>query len=117
MRCIYESLAMKYKYVLDGIEDCTNKNYDRIHVMGGGTKDTFLCALTASACNRTVYAGPIEATVLGNVAVQLMASGDIKDISEARKIIAKGENLKVYNPVDADKWEEAYKRFKEIILK
>ncbi len=115
MRCIYESLAMKYKYVLAGIEDCTKKNYDRIHVMGGGTKDTFLCALTASSCNRTVYAGPIEATVLGNVAVQLMASGDIKDIAEARKIIAKGENLKVYNPVDADKWEEAYKIFVKIV--
>lgn len=115
MRCIYESLAMKYKFVLDGIEDCTNKNYDRIHVMGGGTKDTFLCALTASACNRTVYAGPIEATVLGNVAVQLMASGDIKDIAEARKIIAKGENLKVYEPVDADKWEAAYKNFVKIV--
>lgn len=115
MRCIYESLAMKYKFVLDGIEDCTNKKYDRIHVMGGGTKDTFLCALTASSCNRTVYAGPIEATVLGNVAVQLMASGDIKDIAEARRIIAKGENLKVYEPVDADKWEEAYKNFVKIV--
>lgn len=115
MRCIYESLAMKYKYVLAGIEDCVEKKYDRIHVMGGGTKDTFLCALTASSCNRTVYAGPIEATVLGNVAVQLMASGVIKDIAEARKIIAKGENLKVYNPVDADKWEEAYKDFVKIV--
>ena len=115
MRCIYESLAMKYKYVLAGIEDCVGKKYDRIHVMGGGTKDTFLCALTASSCNRTVYAGPIEATVLGNVAVQLMASGDIKDIAEARKIIAKGENLKVYEPVDADKWEEAYKNFVKIV--
>ncbi len=115
MRCIYESLAMKYKYVLAGIEDCVGKNYDRIHVMGGGTKDTFLCALTASSCNRTVYAGPIEATVLGNVAVQLMASGDIKDIAEARKIIAKGENLKTYEPVDADKWEEAYNEFVKIV--
>ena len=115
MRCIYESLAMKYKYVLAGIEDCTNKSYDRIHVMGGGTKDTFLCALTSSACNRTVYAGPIEATVLGNVAVQLMSSGAIKDIAEARKIIAQGENLVTYNPVDADKWEEAYKEFVKIV--
>lgn len=115
MRCIYESLAMKYKYVLNGIENCVEKEYDRIHVMGGGTKDTFLCALTASACNRRVYAGPIEATVLGNVAVQLMSSGAIKDIAQARKIIAKGENLKVYDPVDADKWEDAYKRFVKIV--
>lgn len=115
MRCIYESLAMKYKYVLQGIEDCTEKNFDRIHVAGGGTKDTFLCSMTASSCNRTVYAGPIEATVLGNIAVQYMSAGDIKDIAEARKIIAKGENLKVYEPVDADKWEEAYKEFVKII--
>lgn len=115
MRCIYESLAMKYKYVLAGIEDCVGKKYDRIHVMGGGTKDTFLCAMTASSCNRTVYAGPIEATVLGNVAVQLMSSGDIKDISEARKIIANGENLKTYEPVDAHKWEEAYTEFVKVL--
>ncbi len=115
MRCIYESLAMKYKYVLAGIEDCTEKQYDRIHVMGGGTKDTFLCALTASSCNRTVYAGPIEATVLGNIAVQFMSANDIKDIAEARKIIAKGENLKTYEPVDADKWENAYKEFVKIV--
>lgn len=115
MRCIYESLAMKYKYVLQGIEDCTEKNFDRIHVAGGGTKDTFLCSMTASSCNRTVYAGPIEATVLGNIAVQFMSAGDIKDIAEARQIIAKGENLKVYNPVDADKWEEAYKEFVKIV--
>lgn len=115
MRCIYESLAMKYKNVLAGIEDCTEKSFDRIHVAGGGTKDTFLCSMTASSCNRTVYAGPIEATVLGNIAVQFMSHGDIKNIEEARKIIANGENLKVYEPIDADKWEEAYKEFVKIL--
>ena len=115
MRCIYESLAMKYKHVLAGIEDCTEKQYDRIHVAGGGTKDTFLCSMTASSCNRTVFAGPIEATVLGNIAVQFMSAGDIKDIAEARKIIANGENLKVYEPVDADKWENAYNEFVKIV--
>lgn len=115
MRCIYESLAMKYKNVLHGIEDCTDKKFDKIHVAGGGTKDTFLCSMTASACNRTVYAGPIEATVLGNIAVQFMSAGEIKDITQARKIIAKGENLKVYEPIDADKWENAYSDFLKIV--
>ena len=115
MRCIYESLAMKYKYVLAGIEDCTEKQFDVIHVAGGGTKDTFLCSMTASSCNRTVYAGPIEATVLGNIAVQFMSAGAIKDISEARNIIANGENLTVYEPVDADKWEKAYSDFVKIV--
>lgn len=115
MRCIYESLAMKYKYVLAGIEDCTEKKFDVIHVAGGGTKDTFLCSMTASSCNRTVYAGPIEATVLGNIAVQFMADGAIKDIAEARSIIANGENLTVYEAVDADKWENAYAEFVKIV--
>lgn len=115
VRCIYESLALKYKNVLSGIEDCTEKTYDRIHVAGGGTKDTFLCAMTASSCNRTVYAGPIEATVLGNVAVQLMSSGKIKDITDARKIIAKGEQLRIYQPENQADWENAYAKFLKIL--
>lgn len=116
VRCIYESLALKYKNVLSGIEDCTEKTYDRIHVAGGGTKDTFLCAMTASSCGRTVYAGPIEATVLGNVAVQLMSAGKIKDIAEARKIIAKGEQLRIYQPENQADWENAYTEFLKILI-
>ena len=115
MRCIYESLAMKYRYTFDGIKDCTGKNYDRIHVMGGGTKDKLLLNMTAQSCNVDVYGGPIEATALGNIAVQLMSSGAISDIKQARKIIADGENLKLYTPYDRDEWENAYNTFKEII--
>lgn len=115
MRCIYESLAMKYRYTFDGIKDCTGKNYDRIHVMGGGTKDKLLLSMTAQSCNVDVYGGPIEATALGNIAVQLMSSGAISDIKQARKIIADGENLKLYTPDDRDEWENAYNTFKEII--
>ena len=115
MRCIYESLAMKYRYTFDGIKDCTGKNYDRIHVMGGGTKDKLLLNMTAQSCNVDVYGGPIEATALGNIAVQLMSSGAISDIKQARKIIADGENLKLYTPDDRDEWENAYNTFKEII--
>jgi rhamnulokinase/L-fuculokinase len=115
MRCIYESLALKYRLTFDGIKDCTGKSYDRIHVMGGGTKDKLLLQMTAESCNVKVYGGPIEATALGNVAVQLISTGVIKDIKEARKIIAEGENLTCYTPTENEKWEEAYKRFKEII--
>ena len=115
MRCIYESLALKYRLTFDGIKDCTEKDYDRIHVMGGGTKDKLLLQMTAQSCNVNVYGGPIEATALGNIAVQLMSSGAISDIKEARKIIAQGENLKLYAPADRDEWEKAYEVFKEII--
>ena len=115
MRCIYESLALKYRFTFDGIKECTQKEYDRIHVMGGGTKDKLLLQMTAESCNVKVYGGPIEATALGNVAVQLISTGVIKDIKEARKIIAEGENLTCYTPTENEKWEEAYKRFKDII--
>ena len=115
MRCIYESLALKYRLTFDGIKECTLKDYDRIHVMGGGTKDKLLLHMTAQSCNVTVYGGPIEATALGNVAIQLMSSGAVADIKEARKIIANGENLAVYEPENNGDWEEGYKRFCEII--
>ncbi len=117
IRCIYESLALKYRYTFDGIKECTGKDYDRIHVMGGGTKDKLLLQMTAQSCNVNVYGGPIEATALGNVAIQLMSTGAIKDIKEARKIIAKGENLKLYEPKDNSDWEKAYENFKVIINK
>ncbi len=117
IRCIYESLALKYRYTFDGIKECTGKDYDRIHVMGGGTKDKLLLQMTAQSCNVNVYGGPIEATALGNVAIQLMSTGAIKDIKEARKIIAKGENLKLYEPKDNEAWEKAYEDFKGIINK
>ncbi len=117
IRCIYESLALKYRYTFDGIKECTDKDYDRIHVMGGGTKDKLLLQMTAQSCNVNVYGGPIEATALGNVAIQLMSTGAIKDIKEARKIIAKGENLKLYEPKDNAAWEKAYEDFKNIINK
>ena len=117
IRCIYESLALKYRYTFDGIKECTGKEYDRIHVMGGGTKDKLLLHMTAQSCNVNVYGGPIEATALGNVAIQLMSTGAIKDIKQARKIIAKGENLKLYEPKDNADWEKAYENFKNIINK
>ncbi len=117
IRCIYESLALKYRYTFDGIKECTGKDYDRIHVMGGGTKDKLLLQMTAQSCNVNVYGGPIEATALGNVAIQLMSTGAIKDIKEARKIIAKGENLKLYEPKENADWEKAYEDFKNIINK
>ena len=115
MRCIYESLAMKYKLTFEKLCECTERDYPVIHVIGGGTKDTLLCQLTANSCNRTVKAGPIEATVMGNVAVQLMSDNSVADISEARKIVANSSELKTYLPADVDKWEEAYADFLKIV--
>ncbi len=115
MRCIYESLALKYRLTLDNLEECTEKTYPVIHVIGGGTKDTLLCRMTACSTGRKVVAGPIEATVYGNIAVQLLSSGDIKSVSEARKIIAASEETKEYLPENTNLWNEAYGRFCKVI--
>lgn len=114
MRCIYESLAMKYKLTFEKLCECTERDYPVIHVIGGGTKDTLLCRLTANSCNRTVKAGPIEATVMGNVAVQLMSDKSVADINEARKIVAASSELKVYEPEEVENWEKAYADFLKI---
>jgi len=115
MRCIYESLAMKYRLTLENLEDCTGKTYPAIHVIGGGTKDTLLCQLTASSCNRKVVAGPIEATVLGNIAVQLLSCGALESIEQARKVVKASENTVEYTPENPDAWAKAYERFKAVI--
>ncbi|MGN0609402.1 MAG: rhamnulokinase family protein [Oscillospiraceae bacterium] len=115
MRCIYESLALKYRLTFDEIRECTGKEYRKIHLVGGGTKDGMLCRMTAAACNCDVVAGPIEATAYGNIAMQLIAVGAIPDIKTARQIIAGSDNVKLYSPENTDEWESAYKRYLEII--
>ena len=111
VRCIYESLAMKYRMTFEKIKACTGRDYSEIHVIGGGVKDGLLCQMTANACGVPVLAGPTEATVLGNIAVQLISQGCIRDVTEARKIIANSENIKVYNPENTEAWDKAYKQF------
>lgn len=111
MRCIYESIAMKYRYAFNMIQDCTAKKYHSIHMVGGGTKDNLLCRMTASSTGCKIVAGPIEATALGNIAVQLMASGDISGMEEARRIIRNSFDPVEYQPTDTEKWDAAYDRF------
>lgn len=115
MRCIYESLAMKYRLTFEKLRECTERDYPVIHVIGGGTKDGLLCQMTANSCDRTVKAGPIEATVMGNVAVQLMSDGSVKNIGQARKIVAESSELKTFEPKDTDKWAEAYEDFLKVV--
>ena len=83
-----------------------------IHVVGGGTKDGFLSQMTADACNVPVAAGPEEATAIGNLMMQAIALGEVKDLKEARRIIAASFALKHYEPTaDRAAWDEAYGKF------
>ncbi len=117
VRCIYESLAMKYRLALEQISECTGKSFDVLHLMGGGTKDGFLCELTAQSLGIPVVAGPIEATALGNIILQLIALGEIENIEKGRQIIAETEKVHKYEQKHTSDWDEAYIRFCEILKK
>ena len=99
------------------LKNITGKDFKGIHIVGGGTKDPLLCSMCSDACNVYVSAGPIEATALGNVAVQFMSSGAIKDIKEARTIIKNSFDVKEYNPKEPAKWDEAYEVYKNYLGK
>ena len=113
-RCVNESLAMKHRATADKISECTGKRYETLHMLGGGTKSRMLCQMTADACGVSVQAGPVEATILGNIAVQLIALGEIDSLSSARTIIGDSSDIVVYEPQQADEWERAYKKFREV---
>lgn len=105
MRCIYQSLAMKYQITYENLVRMTGVRYPKIHMLGGGIKDTLLCRLTASATGATVMAGPTEATVMGNIAVQMIALGEIPTWEEARRVIGASTPIAVYAPEDAAVWQ------------
>jgi len=110
-RCVYESLAMKYRRNLEILETVTGYGFPVINIVGGGSKDRLMCQFTADACKRPVAAGPQEATVLGNILVQLISAGEIASIGEGRGIVASSYPPQWYEPEDTDRWEEGYGQY------
>ncbi len=115
VRCIFDSLALCYRHTVEGMDAVTGKKTPFINIVGGGTKEVPLCKLTADACKRPVYTGPVEATALGNIAVQAIAQGEIKDVAQAREVIRNSFEISYFEPHDADMWDEGYERFKKLI--
>ncbi|MFA7673682.1 MAG: rhamnulokinase family protein [Clostridia bacterium] len=111
VRCIMESLALKYRYVFDGLEDVVGSAIPKLHMVGGGCKNTMISQFTANAIGKEVTAGPIEATAIGNIVAQLIALGAIKDVKEARKIVRSSFEIKSYLPEDQKIWEEKYQYY------
>ena len=114
VRCINESLAFKYRHALEEIRTCTGGTYPALYMIGGGTRSRQLCAFTANACGCRVIAGPSEATVLGNAAIQFYALGAVKDLTEIRRIVRESEPVQMYLPEEAEQWNGEYRRFKEV---
>ncbi|NLJ70508.1 MAG: rhamnulokinase [Clostridiaceae bacterium] len=115
IRCIYDSLAYKYRMVKEQIEKNVNQKYEIIHVVGGGTKDELLLQLTADFTGATVISGPTEATAIGNCLVQLMNLGQISNLKEARQIVKNSFPIKIFKPKHNSELETNYKKFKILL--
>jgi sugar (pentulose or hexulose) kinase len=98
VRGIFQGLAETYSSTMDALEDITGKKYNELFIVGGGCQETLLCELTAQISGRKVYAGPVEATALGNILVQCRASGEITSIPEGRLLLKKTQDIKEYAP-------------------
>ena len=106
-----ESLALKYRAVLRSLEQLCGKRIEQIRVIGGGSKNRLLNQFTAEATGLRVLAGPAEATALGNVAVQILATGGAGSLKEVRAIVDRSFPTEVFNPMDPKRWEEQARRF------
>jgi rhamnulokinase len=109
VRCALESLALKYRWVLERLEEILGQRLDIIHIVGGGSQNTLLCQLTADACNRPVLAGPVEATAIGNVLVQALGLGLLGSLAQAREVVRQSFDVRTYEPREPERWEEAYR--------
>ena len=111
LRCALESLALKYRWCLEKMETLRGRRIETIHIVGGGSQNTLLCQLTADATDRTVVAGPVEATALGNILMQMLAAGEISSLVEGREIVRRSAELITYRPGQRDGWDAAYQRY------
>jgi rhamnulokinase len=114
-RTILESLAFKYRAVLESLEELTGHSFEEIRIVGGGSRNRLLKQWTADATGRTVTAGPAEATALGNIALQMMATGAVGSLAEARAVIDRSFPVERFEPVAADRWDAEYRRFQQYV--
>jgi rhamnulokinase len=111
IRMILESLAFKYRSVMEAIEDITGEKIEVLHIVGGGIQNEMLCQFAANATGKKVITGPIEATASGNILMQARATGQIKSLAKLREIVRNSFELKEYQPQNNRLWNQQYKKF------
>jgi len=115
VRCCLESLALLYRRTLRRVESLTGKTIDTLHIVGGGSRNELLNQFTADACEVDVVAGPVEATALGNVLVQAIAAGEVKDLASGRELVARSFAVRTIKPGDTGDWRRAAERFEALV--
>lgn len=115
VRAVLESLALAYRQTLEQVEAVAGRHAGVIHIVGGGSQNELLNQMTADAAGRPVLAGPVEATVLGNALVQLIALGELAGMAQARQLVAATAQLRRYDPQDPAAWDAAYERYQDLV--
>jgi rhamnulokinase len=115
VQAIFESLALKYRYVLESLAEVTGRTYRRIRVIGGGARNSTLNQYIADATGCTVVAGPVEATALGNTVMQMVATGAVDSIAAGRELVARSFPAQVFEPRGSGAWDTAHARFKQYV--
>lgn len=113
-RCVFESLAMRYRDVLDMLEQISGNPISTLHIVGGGTQNKLLNQFAANASGRSVIAGPVEATALGNALVQMMADGSLQSLREGRSLIQTAFPQETYIPTQVEAWDTAYQHYRKV---
>ena len=113
-RACLESLCLRYRSVLDQLRRITGRPLPVIRVVGGGSQNSLLCQWTADACECSVVAGPVEASALGNVMMQAVATGHLASVREGRRAIARSVTCREYSPQGGNPWQQTYLRFQHL---
>lgn len=109
-RCIYESLALKYRWALERLEEIKGQRIDTLNIVGGGCQNKLLNQFAADSIDRPVVTGPVEGAAIGNLLAQAMALGDIRDVDELRAVVRRSEPVDTYEPHHTPQWEAAYQK-------
>lgn len=115
IRCALESLALKYRTVLNWLEELSGQRVEVVHIVGGGTQNELLNQFTANATGRPVVTGPIEATALGNILVQARTAGGVSSLKDIRTVVRASSQMNRYEPQNVEAWNEAYGRFSAVL--
>ena len=111
VRCALESLAMKYRWTLEKLDELRGIRHSPVHIVGGGSQNKLLCQFTADATQRPVVTGPVEATAVGNVLLQALNRGHVASLQEAREVVRNSFGVETYEPGAAGEWDDAYTRY------
>ena len=114
-RCIYESLALKYRWALERLEEIKGQSIDTLNIVGGGIQNKLLNQMVADSINRPVITGPVEGAAIGNLLTQAMALGDIKDLDALRQVVRNSESVETWTPNHTAAWDEAYETLLKLL--